>query len=664
MDVLAHIKELRKEIDRYNHAYYVENNPVISDFEFDMKLKQLEEMEKAYPQYFDKNSPTQRVGSDLTKNFKQVEHRYPMLSLANTYSEGEVMEFYNRVKKSLNTNFEIVCELKFDGASISLIYENGELVTAVTRGNGTVGDDVTANIRAIKSIPITLNGNYPSRFEIRGEILMPFAVFEGLNEEKAKKGEPLFANPRNATSGTLKLQNPSEVARRKLDAYLYYILGDNLPHNTHYDNIQQAKQWGFKISDAVCCCKNPDEIFEYIHYWDIERHHLPVATDGIVLKVNDLIQQKNLGLTAKSPRWAIAYKYQAERGLTRLNSVSYQVGRTGAVTPIANLEPVLLSGTTVKRASLHNADIIDSLDLHIGDMVYVEKGGEIIPKITGVEVSSRVTTMSKVIFPDKCPECESFLVRNEDEAAYYCPNDDNCPPQIKGKIAHFVSRKAMNITGLGDETISLLYEKGLIGNVADIYTLKETDLSTLERLGEKSAKNIISAIETSKQVPYENVLFALGIRYVGETVAKRLAKTFRSIESLAKASFEELVQVDEIGEMIAKSVVSYFSKEEHKTLINRLQEAGLQLSSEAKEAELKSSKLEGKTIVISGVFYKHSRDEYKEIIEQNGGKNSGAISAKTSFVLAGDNMGPAKKDKADKLGIPSVSEDDFLAMLK
>ncbi len=664
MDVLARIKELRKEIDRYNHAYYVENNPIISDFEFDMKLKQLEEMEKAYPQYFDKNSPTQRVGSDLTKNFKQVEHRYPMLSLANTYSEGEVTDFYNRVKKSLNTDFEIVCELKFDGASISLIYENGELVTAVTRGDGTVGDDVTANIRAIKSIPITLNGNYPSRFEIRGEILMPFAVFEELNEEKAQKGEPLFANPRNATSGTLKLQNPAEVARRKLDAYLYYILGEELPHNTHYDNIQNAKQWGFKISDAIRRCKNLDEIFDYIHYWDTERHRLPVATDGIVLKVNDLIQQKNLGLTAKSPRWAIAYKYQAVRGLTRLDSVSYQVGRTGAVTPIANLEPVLLSGTTVKRASLHNADIIENFDLHIGDMVYVEKGGEIIPKITGVEVLRRATTMPKVIFPDKCPECKTSLVRNEDEAAYYCPNDNNCPPQIKGKISHFVSRKAMNITGLGDETISLLYEKGLVGNVADLYTLKEAELSTLERLGEKSAKNIISAIEVSKQVPYENVLFALGIRYVGETVAKRLAKTFRSIESLAKASFDELIQVDEIGEMIAKSVVGYFAKEEHKTLINRLKEAGLQLSAEVKEIKLQSSKLEGKTIVISGVFYKHSRDEYKDIIEQNGGKNSGAISAKTSFVLAGDNMGPAKKEKADKLGVPTVSEDDFLAMLE
>lgn len=664
MDVLARIKELRKEIDRYNHAYYVENNPVISDFEFDMKLKQLEEMEKAYPQYFDKNSPTQRVGSDLTKNFKQVEHRYPMLSLANTYSEGEVTDFYNRVKKSLNTDFEIVCELKFDGASISLIYENGELVTAVTRGDGTVGDDVTANIRAIKSIPITLNGNYPSRFEIRGEILMPFAVFEELNEEKAQKGEPLFANPRNATSGTLKLQNPAEVARRKLDAYLYYILGEELPHNTHYDNIQNAKQWGFKISDAIRRCKNLDEIFDYLHYWDTERHRLPVATDGIVLKVNDLIQQKNLGLTAKSPRWAIAYKYQAVRGLTRLDSVSYQVGRTGAVTPIANLEPVLLSGTTVKRASLHNADIIENFDLHIGDMVYVEKGGEIIPKITGVEVLRRATTMPKVIFPDKCPECKTSLVRNEDEATYYCPNDNDCPPQIKGKISHFVSRKAMNITGLGDETISLLYEKGLVDNVADLYALKEAELSTLERLGEKSAKNIISAIEVSKQVPYENVLFALGIRYVGETVAKRLAKTFRSIESLAKASFDELIQVDEIGEMIAKSVVGYFAKEEHKTLINRLKEAGLQLSAEVKEIKLQSSKLEGKTIVISGVFYKHSRDEYKDIIEQNGGKNSGAISAKTSFVLAGDNMGPAKKEKADKLGVPTVSEDDFLAMLE
>ena len=628
-DIEQQIIKLRKEIEAHNHAYYVDNNPTISDFEFDMRLKQLESMEKAYPEYFDKNSPTQRVGSDLTKNFKQIVHQYPMLSLANTYSEGEVTEFYNRVRKSLNTDFDVVCELKYDGASISLIYENGELAAAVTRGDGVRGDDVTANIRTIQSIPIRLCGDFPSRFEIRGEVLMPFAVFDELNREKAENGEPLFAN---------------------------------LPADTHYDNMMAAKTWGFKISNAIRCCRSLEEIFDFIRYWDTERRNLPVATDGIVLKVNDLRQQRNLGLTAKSPRWAIAYKYQAERALTRLNSVSYQVGRTGAVTPIANLEPVLLSGTTVKRASLHNADIIAGLDLHIGDMVFVEKGGEIIPKITGVDTEAREAYMPKVVFPQCCPECGNALVRNEDEAAHYCPNEDHCPPQIKGKISHFVSRKAMDITGLGDETIALLFDKSLVCNVADIYELKISDIAPLERLGEKSAQNIVDGIEASKQIPYPNVIFALGIRYVGETVAKRLAKAFPSIEQLEEATLEQLIQVDEIGEVIARSVVDYFAKEEHRQLISRLKAAGIRLAADEQPGRI-SAILEGKTVVISGVFAKHSRDEYKDMIEQNGGKNSGSISAKTSFVLAGDNMGPAKLDKAQKLGIRLVTEDEFLEMI-
>lgn len=662
MSIEQQINSLRTEIEQYNHAYYVENNPTISDFEFDMKLKQLEEMERAYPQYFDKNSPTQRVGSDLTKSFRQVEHRYPMLSLANTYSEGDVADFYARTSKLLGSDFELVCELKFDGASISLIYENGSLSTAVTRGDGIRGDDVTANVRTIASIPMRLKGDYLPYFEIRGEVVMPFAVFDQLNEERAKRGDQLLANTRNATSGTLKLQNPAEVANRRLDAYLYYMLGENLPTATHYGNLMSAKEWGFKISDAIRCCKTLDEVLDFIRYWDSERHRLPVATDGIVIKVNDLNQQRNLGLTSKSPRWAIAYKYQAERALTRLNSVSYQVGRTGAVTPIANLEAVLLSGTTVRRASLHNADIIEGLDLHIGDMVYVEKGGEIIPKITGVDTDSRFMAMPKVIFPTLCPECSTPLVRNEDEAAHYCPNDEHCPPQLKAKISHFVSRKAMNIGGLGDETIALLFENRLLNNIADIYTIKISDIAPLERLGQKSAQNIIEGVEQSKKVPYANVLFGLGIRYVGETVAKRLAKAFPSIDALSVATTEQLVSVEDIGDTIAQSVVDYFAKEEHQVLIDQLRNAGLQLQAE-KSIDPTSKRLEGQTIVISGVFAQHSRDEYKEMIEAHGGKNSGSISAKTSFVLAGENMGHSKMEKAEKLGIKLVSEDAFLEMI-
>ncbi|MDR0830728.1 MAG: NAD-dependent DNA ligase LigA [Prevotellaceae bacterium] len=684
MNIEEQILSLRQEIERHNHNYYVKNAPEISDFEFDIKLKQLQEMEKIYPQFFDKNSPTQRVGSDINRGFRQIEHQYPMLSLANTYSEGEVTDFYNRVLKSLNTDFEIVCELKYDGTSISLIYENGVLQHAITRGDGVKGDDVTDNVKTIRSIPLKLQGNFPAKFEIRGEILMPWAVFDALNEEREKEGEPLFANPRNAASGTLKLQNSAEMATRKLDAFLYYILGENLPYNTHYQNLTEAKNWGFKISDAIKVCKNLNEIFDFINYWDIERKNLPVATDGIVLKVNDLTQQKMLGLTAKSPRWAIAYKFQAEKALTRLNSVSYQVGRTGVVTPVANLEPVLLSGTTVKRASLHNADFIEGLDLHIGDMVFVEKGGEIIPKITAVDLSSRCHSREggnllqenqarndsslsdceneKVKFIETCPECGATLVRNNDEAGFYCPNENHCPPQIKGKIEHFVSRKAMNIDGLGEETIALLFENQLIKNIADIYDLKVSDLSPLERLGEKSANNIVLSIENSKQNPFQKTLFALGIRFVGETVAKRIASKISSIDLLQKATVEELIQIEDIGERIANSIVDFFQKAENLELVERLKNAGLNFVAETSNI-VKSNKLEDKNIVISGTFSQHSRDEYKQIIEQHGGKNVSSVSSKTDFILAGENMGPEKLKKAEKLGVKLVSEAEFLEMV-
>ena len=690
------ILELRREIEQHNYNYYVKNAPTISDFEFDMKMQQLIDLEKMYPQFADKNSPTQRVGSDLNAAFEQVTHQYPMLSLANTYSAGEVGDFYNRVQKFLNADFEIVSELKYDGTSISLIYENGVLVRAITRGDGVKGDDVTANVRTIKSIPLKLNrslsgmvsersrtAEVPEKFEIRGEILMPFDVFEELNKERENQQLAPFANPRNAASGTLKLLNSAEVAARKLDSYLYYILGENLPYNTHYENLMQAKEWGFKISDAIKKCRSLQETLDFINYWDVERKNLNVATDGIVLKVNDLTQQKNLGFTAKSPRWAIAYKFQAEKALTRLNSVSYQVGRTGVITPVANLEPVLLSGTIVKRASLHNADIIENLDLHIGDMVFVEKGGEIIPKITGVDVSCRHSRESgnllfneeeiagqtrndsegKVIFIKNCPECGAALVRDKDEAAHYCPNDDNCPVQIKGKIEHFVSRKAMNIDGLGEETISLLFENKLVRNVADIYDLKKEDISPLERLGEKSAENIIFSINESKKVPFERVLFALGIRFVGETVAKRLTRAFGTIENLMNAQIDDLLKVNDVGDRIAQSVMEYFQKEQHKALINRLISAGLQFKTTT-QTEQKSGALTGKIIVISGTFAHHSRDEYKQMIEQHGGTNSGSVSSKTSFILAGENIGPAKLEKAVKLGIKLVTEEEFLEELK
>lgn len=663
MTIEEEIAHLRDELNKHNYNYYVLNSPTISDFEFDSKMHELQRLETAHPEFFDPNSPTQRVGSDLNDSFVQVEHRYPMLSLANTYSETDVAEWYERVRKSLNEPFEVVCELKYDGTSISLIYNDGALVQAVTRGDGVRGDDVTTNVRTIRSIPLRLHGtDYPKEFEIRGEILMPWAVFERLNAEREAQEEPLFANPRNAASGTLKLQNSAEVARRRLDAYLYYLLGENLPAQTHYENLQKAASWGFKVSDAMKKCGSLQEILDYIDYWDGERKNLPVATDGMVLKVNSLQQQKNLGYTAKSPRWAIAYKFQAERACTRLNSVSYQVGRTGVITPVANLVPVQLSGTTVKRASLHNADIIAGLDLHIGDMVYVEKGGEIIPKITGVDTDARVVIGDKIGFIKKCPECGTPLVRDENEAAHYCPNEDGCPPQIKGKIEHFVSRKAMNIDGLGEETIALLYDNGLLHNVADIYELKAPDLARLERLGTKSAHNIKDSIEKSKQVPFPRVLFALGIRYVGETVAKKLAAAFRSIDNLSAASPDELTAVPDIGESIAQSVLTYFAKPEHKQLVERLRTHGLQFETAESNTPV-SDKLNGLSIVISGVFAHHSRDEYKAIIEQHGGKNAGSVSGATSFILAGENMGPAKLEKARKLGVKIVGEEEFLHLI-
>lgn len=664
MTVKEKIDQLRIQLHQHNYNYYVLNAPEISDKEFDDLMRELQTLEQEHPEYKDENSPTMRVGSDINKNFTQVAHKYPMLSLSNTYSENEVTDFYDRVRKALNEDFEICCEMKYDGTSISLTYENGKLIRAVTRGDGEKGDDVTDNVKTIRSIPLVLHGNnYPDVFEIRGEILMPWEVFEELNREKEAREEPLFANPRNAASGTLKLQNSAIVASRKLDAYLYYLLGDNLPTDGHYENLQEATKWGFKISPLMRKCQTLQEVFDFINYWNVERKNLNVATDGIVLKVNSLKQQKNLGFTAKSPRWAIAYKFQAERALTRLNTVSYQVGRTGAVTPVANLDPVQLSGTVVKRASLHNADIIEGLDLHIGDMVYVEKGGEIIPKITGVDVAARFMIGEKVKFITHCPECGSKLIRYEGEAAHYCPNETACPPQIKGKIEHFISRKAMNIDGLGPETVDMFYRLDLIHDTADLYQLTTDDIKNLDRMGDKSTENIIRGIMQSKEIPFERVIFALGIRFVGETVAKKIAKSFKDIVELENADLETLVSIDEIGEKIAQSILNYFANDSNRKLIDRLKIAGLQLYRPEEDLSEHTDKLAGQSIVISGVFTHHSRDEYKDLIEKHGGKNVGSISAKTSFILAGDNMGPAKLEKANKLGIKIMNEEEFLKLI-
>ena len=677
---------LRRELEEANHRYYVMNSPTMSDYDFDQKLRRLQDLEALYPDMFDPNSPTQRVGSDIEevkpgkekgkskgKGFEQVAHKYPMLSLSNTYSQEEVEEWMSK----LPAGAEIVCELKFDGLSISLWYEHGILTKALTRGDGTKGDNVVENIRTISSIPQAISEK-SAFIELRGEVLLPWAAFERLNQEREADEEPLFANPRNAASGTLKLQDASEVAKRGLDCYLYYMLGEDLPGQTHYDRLQLAQKWGFNISNAVRVCHSIEEVMAYIQHWDTERKNLPVATDGIVLKVNNLAMQNELGFTAKSPRWAIAYKFPAEKQLTRLNAITYQVGRTGVVTPVANLEPVQLSGTTVQRATLHNEDFIRQLDIREGDMVWVEKGGEIIPKIVGKEAAalsdirphSAVRPLASELldagyfFPKVCPECGTPLVRMEGEAAWRCPNETSCPPQIKGKMEHFVSRKAMNIDGLGSETIDLLYSQGLLHNIADIYILKQDDIAKQERLGEKSAQNILAGIEASKQVPWSRVLFALGIRMVGETTAKKIARCFPSIDQLQWATMEQLTAIEDVGEQIATNIIAYFNDINNLAIINQLREAGVQMESQEQEMAPQSDKLQGKSIVISGVFTQHSRDEYKAIIEANGGKNVGSVSKKTSFILAGENMGPEKRKKAESLGVEILTEEQFLALIQ
>lgn len=656
---------LRKTLHEHNYKYYVLNQPDISDQEFDFLMHELQDLEARHPELYDANSPTLRVGSDLNQNFTQVAHKYPMLSLANTYNEQDVADWYDSVRRGLDgEDFEVCCEMKYDGLSISLTYVDGKLVRGVTRGDGVHGDDVTANVRTIRCIPLVLKegSGYPHEFEIRGEILMPWKVFERLNAEREASEEPLFANPRNAASGTLKSQNSRLVASRQLDSYLYYLLGDTLPSDGHYENLQTAASWGFKISQGMKKVKTLQEIYDYINYWDTERKNLPVATDGIVLKVNSLRQQRSLGYTAKSPRWAIAYKFKAERACTRLNEVSYQVGRTGAVTPVANMDAVQLAGTVVKRATLNNEDFIRNFDLHIGDYVYVEKGGEIIPKIVGVDIDRRPEDAKPVKFIDKCPECGTPLVRYEGEAAHYCPNDTGCPPQIKGRIEHFIARRAMNIDSLGPETVDEYYRRGLVHNIADLYTIKVQDINGSGNR-ERSARKIVDGIAASKQVPFERVVFALGIRFVGETSARLLARHFKTMDALQNASMQQLMEVEGVGEVIAKSVIAYFHNPVNQDIVERLRSYGLQMQLSEEQITGASNKLAGKSIVISGVFAKHSRDEYKALIEQHGGKNVGSISGKTSFILAGDNMGPSKLQKAEKLGIPLVNEDDFLDMI-
>lgn len=665
MEEKERILQLRKLLHLYNYQYYVLNQPSVSDRDFDGLMHELQDLEAQHPELFDKNSPSQRVGSDLTTGFKQVVHKYPMLSLANTYNEQDVAGWYESVRKDLaGEPFEVCCELKYDGLSISLTYVDGQLVRGVTRGDGVQGDDVTANVRTIRAIPLVLPGTgYPKEFEIRGEILMPWQVFERLNAEREAAEEPLFANPRNAASGTLKSLDPQLVANRQLDAYLYSLLGEDLPTEKHYENLQEAHKWGFKISEGMRKASTLQEIYDFINRWDEARHQLPVATDGIVLKVNSLRQQRALGFTAKSPRWAIAYKFKAERVCTRLDEVTYQVGRTGAVTPVANMQPVQLAGTTVKRATLNNEDFIRSFDLHIGDYVYVEKGGEIIPKIVGVDVSRRTPDLQPIQFITHCPECGTSLVRYEGEAAYYCPNDAGCPPQIKGRIEHFIARKAMNIDSIGPETVDDYFRRGLIRNIADLYTI---DVQQINGDGsrEKSARKIVNSIRASVEVPFERVLFALGIRFVGETSAKLLARHFKTLDALMVASIADLMEVEGVGEVIAESVIRYFHNEENLQIIERLRSYGLKMSLNAEQLQGSTDKLAGKSIVISGVFERHSRDEYKAMIELNGGKNVGSISSKTSFILAGANMGPSKLQKAEKLGIALVDEETFLRMLE
>lgn len=660
------IEALREELNRHNHNYYVLNSPQISDKDFDMLMKELELMERNFPQYDDPLSPTHRVGSDLTKGFTQVAHIHPMLSLGNTYSITEVEDFMRRTRQQLmGEDFSIVGEMKFDGTSISLIYENGRLVRAVTRGDGEKGDVVTDNVKTIRSIPLQLSGEgYPEMFEIRGEIVLPWEAFDRLNEERAKNEEQLFANPRNAASGTLKMQNSAEVSRRGLDAYFYYMLGENLPCDNHYDNMVKAREWGFKVSDVMTRLDSIEQVDEFINHWDEARKELPVATDGLVFKVNSLRQQLNLGFTAKSPRWAIAYKFQAERALTELKYVSFEVGRTGVITPVANLEPVLLSGTIVKRASLHNEDIIRQLDIHDGDMVYVEKGGEIIPKITGVDTSARNAEAKPIAFVTHCPACGTALQRVEGEAAWVCPNKYACEPQVIGRVEHFVGRRMMNIDGIGEETAVLMFNQGLIKNIADLYDLQHEQLVVLDRFANRSANRILEGLEASKSVPFERVLFALSIPYVGETTAKKIARTVGDIDRLMAMTVEELIQIEDVGVRIADSILEYFSVEENCQIVARLRAAGLQFAIAEDVTEGRSDKLQGKSIVISGTFTHHSRDEYKALIEKHGGKNVGSISKKTDYVLAGENMGPAKLEKANSLGIKIINEDEFLGLIE
>lgn len=663
MNIEQQITTLRNELREHNYNYYVLDNPTISDFEFDQKLKQLQELEKAHPEFHDPNSPTLRVGGEITKNFETVPHTYRMFSLDNSYSKEDLEDWEKRIEKTVEGKVEFTCELKYDGASISLTYENGKLKKAVTRGDGFQGDDVTANVKTIRSIPLQLKGDYPPLFDIRGEIVLPFEGFAKMNAERVEAGEEPYRNPRNTASGSLKLQDSSEVAKRPLDCLLYSIVGEKLPIKTQFESLEKARQWGFKVPEAAKLAKNLDEVLEFVNYWDVHRHELPYETDGVVVKVNNLQQQEELGYTAKSPRWAMAYKFKAEQVSTVLNQITYQVGRTGAITPVANLEPVELAGTIVKRASLHNADQIAKLDIREGDTVFVEKGGEIIPKIIGVDFTQRDPNSLPTNYITECPECGTTLVRNDGEAQHYCPNTEGCPPQIIGRIQHFISRKAMDFEGLGGETVALLVNNGLINNYADLYLLKEEQIIPLERMAQKSAENMIKGIEASKQIPFERVLFALGIRYVGETVAKKLAKHYKTIDTLRNASEEELTTVDEIGERIAQSVISFFASEENIAIIERLKSYGVQLEISAENLANQTNTLNGNTFVVSGVFTKVSRDELKKLIEDNGGKVASSISSKTNYVVAGDNMGPSKKIKAESLGVAIISEDDFLQMI-
>tara|TARA_R100001369_G_scaffold89035_1_gene126204 strand:- start:315 stop:2309 length:1995 start_codon:yes stop_codon:yes gene_type:complete len=663
MNTEQQINQLREELRKHNYNYYVQDNPTISDFEFDQKLKQLQELEDKHPEFYDANSPTLRVGGQVTKNFETVAHEYRMYSLSNSYSKEDLEDWETRIKKLVDGPVEYVCELKYDGASINLTYENGMLQKAVTRGDGFQGDDVTTNVKTINSVPLKLKGDFPPKFEIRGEIVLPFEGFAQMNAERVEAGEEPYRNPRNTASGSLKLQDSSEVAKRPLECLLYSIKANRLPFTTQFESLEKARDWGFKVPSVAKLTKSIDEVLKFVNYWDIHRHDLPYETDGVVVKVNSLYQQEELGYTAKAPRWAIAYKFKAEQVSTKLNTITYQVGRTGAITPVANLEPVELAGTIVKRASLHNADQIEKLDIREGDTVFVEKGGEIIPKIIGVDFTQRDPNSEPTAYRTRCPECDTELRRKEGEAQHYCPNTEGCPPQIIGRIQHFISRKAMDIEGLGGETVALLVNNGLINNYADLYDLSKEDVLPLERMADKSAENLINGIEASKQIPFERVLFALGIRYVGETVAKKLAKHYKAIDALSTATEEQLISVDEIGDRIAESVVSFFASEENKLVIERLKGYGVQLAISAEKLANQTDKLNSDTFVVSGVFHKVSRTELKKLIEDNGGKVSGSISGKTNYVVAGDNMGPSKKTKAENLGVPIISEDDFLEMI-